>query len=177
MADTDGIITPDGNQAVSGVLAQLITMAESIDARLDALARRENVRVTQGTAQAVPAGTLSAAANWANPGGVADPWGFFSTVNNFEPVVIPPGLGGLYLVQLSYGQTEQATTRGFLQLAVNGSTSDGRRTVFTGDDRMTTTYVRSLSAGDRLKLEFYSSNAAATHPGLVAMQVIRLGAL
>lgn len=153
--------------------ADIENLARDTKSGFDAFRKREGVKVNLGTARVVNVALTWAVGGWAAPGAVADPQSFYSTANQFEPIVIPNSLPGFYLITAQVGLDQGSGTRGYIELRVN---SDGAgRTVFTGDDRGLLTIGRSLAGGDRLKIEIYTAQGGNTVPSRTSIEARRIG--
>lgn len=167
--NTGGILTPDPNEPADQLLSQLERMAQSI---VDIQSRR-GVRVAQVAPQTFNTSGPHALSSWGPPGSSSDPDGFFSSTNPFEPIVIPSGYSGYYLIEVSYGQLVVSGARGYVDLRINGFFAG--RAIFSGDDTVTLTVARRLSSGDALKVEFFSQVPTVTVPARCRIEARRIG--
>jgi hypothetical protein len=129
---------------------------------------RTGARARTNALQAVGAATTATMNNggtaaWSN---IEDSGGFVSGAGgSTAPIIIPAGLGGLYMVGIAVTMSATATTRGFCELIISGTPNVNTRAVFTGDTSAAVSVPLALAAGATVGGQVFNNVASSVATG------------
>jgi hypothetical protein len=121
-------------------------------------------RVTTSAAQALSATTLTTLNNNGAAWTATEDSGGFVQTSTTAPLVVPAGLGALYVVGVKYVQSTISSGRAFVDILINGANAG--RLVFSTDSNTFGSLETPLNAGDTIGAEAFTTTAANASIGI-----------